>query len=65
MAANGSGLQTSGGNAIMRVSASTITGNGTGLDHAAGGELSTYVNNVVTGNSANGTFTGNTIPGLQ
>jgi hypothetical protein len=59
------GLKTQGGNAIMRVFFSTITGNGTGLDHSLGGELSSYVNNVLTGNSANGTFTGNTVPGVQ
>ena len=61
----GNGLKTQGGNSIMRVFFSTITGNGTGLDHSLGGELSTYVDNVVTGNSANGTFTGSTVPGLQ
>ena len=61
----GAGLKTSGGNAVLRVSATTIWGNATGLDHAAGGELSTYQNNVLSGNSANGTFTGNVVPGLQ
>lgn len=61
----GNGLKTQGGSAIMRVFFSTITGNGTGLDHSLGGELSSYTNNVLTGNSSNGTFTGNTVPGLQ
>jgi len=61
----GNGLKTSGGAALMRVFFSTITGNGTGLDHSLGGELSSYVDNVLTLNSNNGTFTGNTVPGLQ
>ncbi|HEX9458551.1 MAG TPA: right-handed parallel beta-helix repeat-containing protein, partial [Thermoanaerobaculia bacterium] len=61
----GAGLKTSGGNAFIRVSATTITGNGTGLDHAAGGTLETFQNNVLNLNSANGTFTGNAVPGLQ
>jgi hypothetical protein len=61
----GNGLKTQGGNAIMRVFFSTITGNALGLDHSLGGELSSYVNNVLTGNSSDGTFTGNTIPGLR
>lgn len=61
----GSGLKTSGGNSIMRVFFSTLTGNGLALDHALGGELSSYVNNVLTGNSSDGTFTGNTVPGLR
>jgi len=61
----GNGLKTQGGNAIMRVFFSTITGNGVGVEHSLGGELSSYTDNVLTGNSVNGTFTGNTVPGLQ
>jgi len=61
----GNGLKTQGGASVIRIGFSSITGNATGLDHSLGGELSTYGNNVFTGNSANGTFTGNTVPGLQ
>jgi len=61
----GAGLKTSGGASALRLSASSVTGNALGVDHALGGELSTYLNNVFTGNSSNGTFTGNTTPGLS
>ena len=65
VANTGSALKTSGGASALRLASSSVTGNALGLDHAAGGELSTYVNNVFTGNTSNGTFTGNTVPGLQ
>lgn len=57
---NGTGLRTTGGNAIMRVAKSNITTNTTGLA-AGAGELSTCQNNTLNSNDANGTFTGNTV----
>jgi hypothetical protein len=61
----GSGLRTSGANAIMRVSDTVIVGNQTGVDHAGGGTLESFLNNVFTLNSTQGTFTGSVTGGLQ
>lgn len=56
---NGTGLRSTGGNAIQRVANSTITTNVTGL--ATTGELSTCGNNQLNANDANGAFSGATV----
>jgi hypothetical protein len=56
------GLRTSGGNAVLRVANSLISGNGTGVS-APSGQLCTFGNNRLTANTANGAFTGACVPG--
>jgi len=58
---SGIGLRTAGGNSVMRVANSLISGNGTGAS-AAAGQLCTFTNNRLTGNTANGAFTGTCVP---
>lgn len=59
---SGAGLRTAGGNAIMRVANSLISGNGTGAS-APAGQLCSFLNNRLTGNTAAGAFTGACVPG--
>lgn len=58
---SGIGLRTAGGNSIMRVANSLISGNGTGVS-AGAGELCTFQNNRLTGNTAAGAFTATCVP---
>ncbi|KRC81973.1 hypothetical protein ASE13_06405 [Sphingomonas sp. Root241] len=53
--ASSAGLQTTGQNAVIRVSDTSIIGNGTGIS-PVGGVIATFGNNRVVGNSANGAF---------
>ena len=59
---SGSGLRTAGGNSVLRVANSLISGNGTGAS-APAGQLCTFGNNRLTGNTAAGAFTGACVPG--
>ncbi|HEX8410534.1 MAG TPA: right-handed parallel beta-helix repeat-containing protein [Thermoanaerobaculia bacterium] len=59
---SGSGLRTAGGNSILRVANSLISGNGTGAS-APAGQLCSFLNNRLTGNTAAGAFTGACVPG--
>lgn len=58
---SGIGLRTAGGNSVMRVANSLISGNGTGAS-SVGGELCTFQNNRLTANTAAGAFTGTCVP---
>lgn len=54
----GDGVRSVGGNAIVRVGSSVVTGNnGTGLIAASGGQLQSYENNQVNSNTVDGTAT--------
>jgi hypothetical protein len=60
MSANnlGDGVQATGGNSIVRIGSSTVTGNaGTGLIASGGAQLFTYGNNQVNGNTTDGAGT--------
>lgn len=51
----GDGVQATGGNSIVRIGSSTVTGNaGTGLIASGGAQLFTYGNNQVNGNTTDG-----------
>jgi hypothetical protein len=49
------GVRSSGGNSLVRIQSSTITGNATGVLSAAGGVLHSYKNNAINGNGVDGT----------
>jgi hypothetical protein len=49
------GVVSSGGASLVRVSASTITGNAAGVSAVAGGILRSYKTNSINGNAVDGT----------
>ncbi len=54
----GDGVRAVGGNAVVRIGSSVVTGNsGTGIIGASGGQLQSYGNNQVNSNTADGTAT--------
>jgi hypothetical protein len=60
----GTGVRTSGANAVMRVANSLISGNTTGATQTSG-TLCSYGNNRLDGNTANGAFGSNCVPSNQ